>query len=22
YVGADEILPCCCRPCGDVVLDI
>ncbi|MDR8268909.1 2Fe-2S ferredoxin, partial [Acinetobacter baumannii] len=21
-VGADEILPCCCRPCGDVVLDI
>lgn len=22
YVGADEILPCCRRPCGDVVLDI
>ncbi|ENC9861357.1 2Fe-2S iron-sulfur cluster binding domain-containing protein [Klebsiella variicola] len=22
YVGQDEILPCCCRPCGPLVLDI
>lgn len=22
YVGQDEILPCCCRPCGLLVLYI
>ncbi|EPG6020935.1 MULTISPECIES: class I ribonucleotide reductase maintenance protein YfaE [Enterobacteriaceae] len=22
YVGQDEILPCCCRPCGPLVLAI
>lgn len=22
FIGKDEILPCCCVPCGDVVIDI
>lgn len=22
FVGVDEILPCCCRACGDLTLDI